>query len=107
MLRLLLSFCVPPLTFLLVLDGIAACICRWLLSRGFSGAESAVHSAKAAVYFLIAGGLTLSMICASAGIVLALIAVLIKRHRRALLFSCITLAAALLWRYFLLQPYFL
>ena len=107
MFKFLISLLISPVLFLLALDGIAAGICYWLVSRGFSGAESAAHSAKATAYFLIASGLTLSVICVAAGIPLVILSFIFKSWRRALLCIGITLAAAALWRYFILLPYFL
>jgi len=107
MFKLLLSLLISPVLFLLALDGIAAGICCWLVSRGFSGAESAVHSAKASAYFLIASGLTLSVVCVAAGIPLMILSFVFKSWRRALVCIGITLGAAALWRYFMLLPYFL
>lgn len=107
MFKLLLSLLISPVLFLLALDGIAAGICKWIVSRGFSGAESAVHSAKATAYFMIASGLTLSVICVALGIPLMILSFVFKSWRRALVCIGITLAAAALWRYFLLLPYFL
>lgn len=107
MFKFLISLLISPVLFLLALDGIAAAICYWLVSRGFSGTESAAHSAKATAYFLIAGGLTLSVICVAAGIPLTVLSFVFKSWRRALLCIGITLGAAALWRYFMLLPYFL
>ena len=107
MFKLLLSLLISPVLFLLALDGIAAGICYWLVSRGFSGTESAMHSAKATAYFLIASGLTLSVVCVAAGIPLMILSFIFKSWRRALLCIGITVAAAALWRYFMLLPYFL
>ena len=107
MFKLLLSLLISPVLFLLALDGIAAGICYWLVSRGFSGAESAVHSAKATAYFMIASGLTLSVICVALGIPLMVLSFVFKSWRRAILCIVITLGAAALWRYFMLLPYFL
>ena len=107
MFKLLLSLLISPVLFLLALDGIAAGICYWLVSRGFSGAESVVHSAKATAYFMIASGLTLSVVCVAAGIPLMILSFVFKSWRRALVCIGITLAAAALWRYFMLLPYFL
>jgi formate-dependent nitrite reductase membrane component NrfD len=107
MFKLLISLLISPVLFLLALDGIAAGICVWLVSRGFSGVESAVHTAKATAYFMIASGLTLSVICVAAGIPLMVLSFIFKSWRRALVCIGITLAAAALWRYFLLLPYFL
>ena len=107
MFKLLLSLLISPVLFLLAVDGIAAGICYWLVSRGFSSVESAVHSAKATAYFMIASGLTLSVICVAAGIPLTVLSFIFKSWRRALLCIGITLAAAALWRYFMLLPYFL
>lgn len=107
MFKLLLSLLISPVFFLLVLDGIAAGICYWLVSRGFSGAESAVHSAKATAYFMIASGLTLSVVCVALGIPLMVLSFVFKSWRRAILCIVITLGAAALWRYFMLLPYFL
>ena len=107
MFKLLLSLLISPVLFLLALDGIAAGICCWLVSRGFSGAESAVHSAKATAYFMIASGLTLSVICVALGIPLMILSFVFKSWRRAILCIVITLGAAALWRYFMLLPYFL
>ena len=107
MFKLLLSLLISPVLFLLALDGIAAGICYWLVSRGFSGAESAVHSAKATAYFMIASGLTLSVICVALGIPLMILSFVFKSWRRAILCIVITLGAAALWRYFMLLPYFL
>ena len=107
MFKLLLSLLISPVLFLLAVDGIAAGICWWLVSRGFSGAESAVHSAKATAYFMIASGLTLSVICVALGIPLMILSFVFKSWRRALVCIGITLIAAALWRYFMLLPYFL
>ncbi len=107
MFKFLLSLLISPVLFLLALDGIAAAICHWLVSRGFSGVESAAHSAKATAYFLIASGLTLSVICVAAGIPLVILSFVFKSWRRALICIGITVGAAALWRYFLLLPYFL
>ena len=107
MFRLLLSLLISPVLFLLALDGIAAGICKWIVSRGFSGVESAAHSAKATAYFMIASGLTLSVICVALGIPLIVLSFVFKSWRRALVCIGITLAAAALWRYFMLLPYFL
>ena len=107
MFKFLLSLLISPVLFLLALDGVAAAICYWLISRGFSGVESAMHSAKATAYFLIASGLTLSVICVAAGITLMILSFVFKSWRRALLCIGITVGAAALWRYFLLLPYFL
>ncbi len=107
MFKFLLSLLISPVLFLLVLDGIAAAICKWLISRGFSDVESAAHSAKATAYFLIAGGLTLSVVCVAAGIPLVVLSFVFKSWRRALLCIGITLGAAALWRYYMLLPYFL
>ena len=107
MFKFLLSLLISPVLFLLALDGIAAAICHWLVSRGFSGVESAAHSAKATAYFLIASGLTLSVICVATGIPLVILSFVFKSWRRALICIGITVGAAALWRYFLLLPYFL
>ena len=107
MFKFLLSLLISPVLFLFVLDGVAAGICHWLVSRGFSGAESAAHSAKATAYFLIASGLTLSVVCVAAGIPLTVLSFIFKSWRRALLCIGITVGAAALWRYFMLLPYFL
>jgi len=108
MFKFLISLLISPVLFLLALDGVAAGICWWLVSRGFSGGvESAMHSAKATAYFLIASGLTLSVICVAAGIPLMILSFIFKSWRRALLCIGITVAAAALWRYFMLLPYFL
>ncbi len=107
MFKLLLSLLISPVLFLLALDGIAAGICKWLVSRGFSGVESAAHSAKATAYFMIASGLTLSVICVALGIPLMILSFVFKSWRRALICIGITLCAAALWRYFMLLPYFL
>ena len=107
MFKLLLSLLISPVLFLLALDGIAAGICKWLVSRGFSGVESAAQSAKATAYFMIASGLTLSVICVALGIPLMILSFVFKSWRRALLCIGITLCAAALWRYFMLLPYFL
>ena len=107
MFKLLLSLLISPVLFLLALDGIAAGICKWLVSRGFSGVESAAHSAKATAYFMIASGLTLSVICVAMGIPLMILSFVFKSWRRAILCIVITLGAAALWRYFMLLPYFL
>ncbi len=107
MFKFLISLLISPVLFLLALDGVAAAICYWLISRGFSGVESAMHSAKATAYFLIASGLTLSVICVAAGIPLTVLSFIFKSWRRALLCIGITLGAAALWRYFMLLPYFL
>jgi len=107
MFKVLISLLIFPLIFLLVLDGIAAGVCFWLVSRGFSGPEAAMHSAKATAYFMIASGLTLSVICSASGIVLTVMSFIFKSWRRAFLSIGITLAAIALWRYFLSQPYIL
>ena len=107
MFKFLISLLISPVLFLLALDGIAAGICYWLVSRGFSGVESAVHSAKATAYFMIASGLTLSVICVALGIPLMILSFVFKSWRRAIVSIAITLAAAALWRYFMLLPYFL
>ena len=107
MFKLLLSLLISPVLFLLAVDGIAAGICWWLVSRGFSGVESAAHSAKATAYFMIASGLTLSVICVALGIPLMILSFVFKSWRRAILCIVITLCAAALWRYFMLLPYFL
>ena len=107
MIKFLISLLLFPVLILLVLDGVAAGICMWLVSGGFSGPESAVHSAKATAYFMIASGLTLSIVCVASGIPLMIASFIFKSWRRALLCIGITLAAAALWRYFMLLPYFL
>ena len=107
MFKFLISLLLFPVLFLLALDGIAAGICQWIVSGGFSGPESAVHSAKATAYFLIASGLTLSVVCVAAGIPLMVASFIFKSWRRAIISIGITLAAAALWRYFMLLPYFL
>ena len=107
MFKFLLSLLISPVLFLLALDGIAAGICKWIVSRGFSGVESAAHSAKATAYFMIASGLTLSVICVALGIPLMVLSFVFKSWRRAILCIVITLGAAALWRYFMLLPYFL
>ena len=108
MFKFLISLLISPVLFLLALDGIAAGICCWLVSRGFSGSvESAAHSAKATAYFMIASGLTLSVVCVAAGIPLMVLSFIFKSWRRALLCIGITVGAAALWRYFMLLPYFL
>ena len=107
MLKFLINLLLSPLIFLLALDGIAAFICKRMISGGFSGTESAVHSAKATVYFLIASGLTASVICVCMSIPLILLALIAKGRRRALLFTLIAIAAATLWRFYLNQPYIL
>jgi len=107
MFKSLISLLTFPVIFLLVLDGVAAGICQWIVSGGFSGPESAVHSAKATAYFMIASGLTLSLVCVAAGIPLVILSFFFKSWRRAIVATVITLAAAALWRYFILLPYFL
>ena len=107
MFKLLISLLISPVLFLLALDGIAAGICKWLVSRGFSGVESAAHTAKATAYFMIASGLTLSVICVALGIPLMVLSFVFKSWRRALVCIAITLCAAALWRYYMLLPYFL
>ena len=107
MFKLLLSLLISPVLFLLALDGIAAGICKWIVSRGFSDVESAAHTAKATAYFMIASGLTLSVICVALGIPLMILSFVFKSWRRALVCIGITLGAAALWRYFMLLPYFL
>ena len=107
MFKFLISLLISPVIFLLALDGIAAGICKWIVSRGFSGVESAAHSAKATAYFMIASGLTLSVICVALGIPLMILSFVFKSWRRAILCIVITLCAAALWRYFMLLPYFL
>ena len=107
MFKFVISLLPFPVLFLLALDGIAAGICQWIVSGGFSGPESAVHSAKATAYFLIASGLTLSMVCVATGIPLMVVSFIFKSWKRAIVSIGITLAAAALWRYFMLLPYFL
>ena len=107
MFKFIISLLIFPVLVLLALDGIAAGICKWIVSGGFSGPESAVHSAKATAYFMIGSGLTLSMICVALGIPLMVLSFIFKSWRRALISIGITLVAALLWRYFLLLPYVL
>ena len=107
MFKFIISLLLFPVLFLLALDGIAAGVCQWIVSGGFSGPESAVHSAKATAYFMIASGLTLSIVCVAAGIPLMIASFIFKSWRRALISIGITLAAAALWRYFMLLPYFL
>ena len=107
MFKFILSLLTFPVLFLLALDGIAAGICKWIVSRGFTGTESAVHSAKATAYFMIASGLTLSVVCVALGIPLMVLSFVFKSWRRAILCIVITLGAAALWRYFMLLPYFL
>ena len=107
MFKFAISLLTFPVLFLLALDGIAAGICCWIVSGGFSGPESAVHSAKATAYFMIASGLTLSVICVATGIPLTILSFIFKSWRRAIVSIAITLAAAALWRYFMLLPYFL
>ena len=107
MFKTLISLLIFPLLFPLLLDGIAAGVCFGLISRGFSGPESAAHSAKATAYFMIASGLTLSMVCSVSGIVLAVLSFIFKSWKRAFISIGVTLAAVALWRYFMVQPYFL
>ena len=107
MFKKLISMLLFPVLFLLALDGIAAGVCFWLMSRGFPGPESAAHSAKATAYFMISSGLALSVTCTAAGILLAVLSFIFKSWRRAFVSIGIVLAAVFLWRYFLLQPYFL
>ena len=107
MLKFLINLVLSPLVFLLAADGIAAFICNRMISGGFSGTESSVHSAKATVYFLIASGLTASMICVGVSIPFIFLSLIAKGRRRALLFTLIALAATALWRFFLNQPYIL
>ena len=107
MFKFLISLLLFPVLFLLALDGIAAGVCQWIVSGGFSGPESAVHSAKATAYFMIGSGLTLSVICVALGIPLMVLSFVFKSWRRAILCIVITLGAAALWRYFMLLPYFL
>ena len=107
MFKFIISLLLFPVFVLLVLDGIAAGICQWIVSGGFSGPESAVHSAKATAYFMIGSGLTLSVICVAMGIPLMILSFIFKSWRRAITAIAITLAAAALWRYFLLLPYVL
>ena len=107
MFKFVISLLLFPVIFLLALDGIAAGICQWIVSGGFSGPESAVHSAKATAYFLIASGLTLSMVCVATGIPLMVVSFIFKSWKRAIVSIGITLAAAALWWYFMLLPYFL
>lgn len=107
MFKYVISLLIFPVLFLLALDGIAAGVCQWIVSGGFSGPESAMHSAKATAYFMIAGGLTLSVVCVAAGIPLMILSFVFKSWRRAIVSIAITLAAAALWRYFMLLPYFL
>lgn len=107
MFKFLISLLIFPVLFLLALDGIAAGVCQWIVSGGFSGPESAVHSAKATAYFMIASGLSLSVICVAAGIPLIILSFIFKSWKRAIISIGITLAAAALWRYFMLLPYFL
>ena len=107
MFKLIISLLLFPVSFLLSLDCIAAGICKWIVSGGFSGPESAVHSAKATAYFMIASGLTLSVVCVALGIPLMILSFIFKSWRRALISIGITLIAAAFWRYFMLLPYFL
>ena len=107
MFKFIISLLLFPVLFLLSLDCIAAGICKWIVSGGFSGPESAVHSAKATAYFMIASGLTLSVVCVALGIPLMILSFIFKSWRRALVSIGITLIAAALWRYFMLLPYFL
>ncbi len=107
MFKFIISLLLFPVLFLLSLDCIAAGICKWLVSGGFSGAESAVHSAKATAYFMIASGLTLSVVCVALGIPLMILSFIFKSWRRALVSGGVALIAAALWRYFMLLPYFL
>ena len=107
MFKFIISLLIFPVLVLLALDGIAAGICKWIVSGGFSGPESAVHSAKAMAYFMIGSGLTLSVICVAMGIPLMILSFIFKSWRRALISIGITLAAAALWRYFMLLPYVL
>ena len=37
MFKFLISLLISPVLFLLALDGIAAGICKWIVSRGFTG----------------------------------------------------------------------
>ena len=105
MAKILISLLIFFQLILLVLDGIAAGICFWLVSRGFSGPEPAMHSAKAMAYFMIASGLTLSMICSTCGIILTVLSFIFKSWKRAFISIFIALAAIALWRFFLGQPY--
>ena len=108
MFKFILSLLIFPVLVLLALDGIAAGICKWIVSGGFSGPETAaMHSAKATAYFMIGSGLTLSVICIALGIPLMILSFIFKSWRRALISIGITLAAAALWRYFMLLPYVL
>ena len=107
MFKFLISLLLFPVLFLLALDGVAAGVCQWIVSGGFSGPESAVHSAKATAYFMIASGLTLSVVCVATGIPLMILSFIFKSWRRALVSIGVTLIAAALWRYFMLLPYFL
>ena len=107
MFKFIISLLLFPVLVLLALDGIAAGICKWLVSGGFSGPESAVHSAKATAYFMIGSGLTLSVICVALGIPLMVLSFIFKSWRRAFISIGIILAAAALWRYFMLLPYIL
>ena len=107
MFKFIISLLIFPVLVLLALDGIAAGICKWIVSGGFSGSVSAVHSAKATADFLIGSGLTLSVICVAMGIPLMILSFIFKSWRRALISIGITLAAAALWRYFMLLPYIL
>ena len=107
MFKFLISLLIFPVLVLLALDGIAAGICQWLVSGGGSGSEAAAHTAKAVAYFMIASGLTLSVICVAAGIPLTVLSFIFKSWKRALVSIGVTVAAAALWRYFLLLPYFL
>ena len=92
MFKFLISLLLFPVLFLLSLDCIAAGICKWLVSGGFSGAESAVHSAKATAYFMIASGLTLSVVCVALGIPLMILSFIFKSWRRALKEIGVTMA---------------
>ena len=105
MIKVLISLLIFFQLILLALDGIAAGICKWLVSRGFSGPEPAMHSAKATAYFMIASGLTLSMVCTTFGIILTILSFIFKSWKRAFLSIGITLVAIALWRFFLGQPY--
>jgi len=107
MFKFLISLLLFPVLVLLALDGIAAGVCHWLVSGGFSGSEASAHTAKAVAYFMIASGLTLSVICTTAGIPLTVLSFIFKSWKRALISIGVTLAAVALWRYFLYLPYFL
>ena len=56
---------------------------------------------------MIAGGLTLSMVCCSFGIVLTVLSFVFKSWERAFVSIGVALVSVILWRFFLALPYVL